>query len=205
MIAVAGLVGAVFCLLTVHATSMIYASLRTVRAWANAWTPPVYLVLSLASGAVLANALAHLCGLARTYDGLALAGLVLAAAVKAAYWRSVAAGVSASTPESATGLGALGRVRLLDPPHTGSNYLMREMGFRIARKHAARLRRVVLVAGFVLPAALTLATMALSGVAAGAAALVAALSAVLGLVVERWLFFAEATHVVTLYYGAESA
>jgi DMSO reductase anchor subunit len=24
-------------------------------------------------------------------------------------------------------------------------------------------------------------------------------------VVERWLFFAEARHVVTLYYGAEAA
>ena len=31
----------------------------------------------------------------------------------------------------------------------------------------------------------------------------AVLSAALGLVVERWLFFAEAKHTVTLYYGAE--
>jgi DMSO reductase anchor subunit len=34
------------------------------------------------------------------------------------------------------------------------------------------------------------------------AAAVAVLSAALGLVVERWLFFAEAKHTVTLYYGA---
>jgi DMSO reductase anchor subunit len=27
----------------------------------------------------------------------------------------------------------------------------------------------------------------------------------LGLVVERWLFFAEAEHVVMLYYGADAA
>jgi DMSO reductase anchor subunit len=31
------------------------------------------------------------------------------------------------------------------------------------------------------------------------------LSGSLGAVVERWLFFAEATHVVTTYYGAEAA
>ena len=30
------------------------------------------------------------------------------------------------------------------------------------------------------------------------------LSAALGLVVERWLFFAEAKHTVMLYYGAET-
>jgi sulfite dehydrogenase (quinone) subunit SoeC len=30
-------------------------------------------------------------------------------------------------------------------------------------------------------------------------------SAGLGLVVERWLFFAEAKHTVTLYYGADAA
>ena len=37
------------------------------------------------------------------------------------------------------------------------------------------------------------------------AATLAVASAALGLVVERWLFFAEAKHTVTLYYGAETA
>jgi hypothetical protein len=32
--------------------------------------------------------------------------------------------------------------------------------------------------------------------------LIAALSAMLGVLIERWLLFAEATHTVTLYYGA---
>jgi DMSO reductase anchor subunit len=27
----------------------------------------------------------------------------------------------------------------------------------------------------------------------------------LGVLIERWLFFAEATHTVTLYYGAQRA
>jgi len=36
-------------------------------------------------------------------------------------------------------------------------------------------------------------------------AVLAALIAVPGLVIERWLFFAEAKHAVTLYYGAETA
>jgi len=39
-------------------------------------------------------------------------------------------------------------------------------------------------------------------VSASAAGLLAAVSGSLGIVIERWLFFAEARHSVTLYYGA---
>ena len=42
-------------------------------------------------------------------------------------------------------------------------------------------------------------------VAAAIGAVLAALIALPGLLVERWLFFAEANHAVTLYYGAEVA
>ena len=94
---------------------------------------------------------------------------------------------------------------LLDPPHTGSNYLMKEMGFQIARKHALKLRRVALSLGFALPLLLTLAAALFSGPLAGLASLLAVISALAGILVERWLFFAEAKHSVTLYYGAAAA
>jgi DMSO reductase anchor subunit len=45
----------------------------------------------------------------------------------------------------------------------------------------------------------------LGGVPGGILAALAVLSAGLGLVVERWLFFAEAKHTVVLYYGADAA
>ncbi len=32
-------------------------------------------------------------------------------------------------------------VRLMEGPHTEENYLMQEMGFKIARKHAQKLRK----------------------------------------------------------------
>jgi DMSO reductase anchor subunit len=78
------------------------------------------------------------------------------------------------------------------------------MGFRIARKHRIRLRLITRVAAFVLPALLTLIALFASGPAAIAAAALAIVSAALGLVVERWLFFAEAKHTVMLYYGADA-
>jgi DMSO reductase anchor subunit len=99
----------------------------------------------------------------------------------------------------------MGQVRLLEPPHTGSNYLMREMGFRVARKHATKLRRIAQIAAFAMPLALLILASLAPPVPATFAAAIAAVSGLAGTLVERWLFFAEAKHSVTLYYGADAA
>ena len=110
-----------------------------------------------------------------------------------------------STVASATALGRRGKVRLLEPPHTEENYLLKEMGFHIARKHRMRLRLIARLAGFAVPASLSLLAPApRRRWPATLSAAMAVLSAALGLVVERWLFFAEAKHTVTLYYGADA-
>lgn len=190
-VAAAGAVGTVYC------TGQIYATLRTIRQWHDPHVVPLYLLLALWSGAVLAAALADFWGAARLPALLALVFGLGALAVKCSYWRAIDHAKPLSTLESATGLGRFGKVRPLDPPHTEENYLLREMGFHIARKHAAKLRKLVLALAFVLPLALLAA-----GFAVGFAvpALLAVLAVAAGLLIERWLFFAEAKHVVTLYY-----
>ena len=55
-----------------------------------------------------------------------------------------------SDQAGATGLGDLGTVRVLEQPTTSQTFVMREMGFEVARKHD-RLRKVTLVVGFLLP------------------------------------------------------
>jgi len=83
------------------------------------------------------------------------------------------------------------------PPHTSENYLQHEMGFVVARRHAAKLRVIALGLGAALPL-LLVGLLPASGAVMG----VALASHVAGVMVERWLFFAEAKHVVSLYYGA---
>ncbi|HAR54561.1 MAG TPA: dibenzothiophene desulfurase, partial [Roseovarius nubinhibens] len=53
-----GLLGAALALVTVFATSMIYAQLRTVPRWKTPLTPALYLSISLAGGALLAGQVA---------------------------------------------------------------------------------------------------------------------------------------------------
>jgi len=187
---------------TVYATAMIYASLKPVRQWRNHWTKAVYLVLALMSGSTLAYACLRGFGYGAWPGGvMALVLIGIGLAVKLGYWWHIDRGASVATAESATGLGFIGKVRPLDPPHTEENYLLKEMGYRVARRHRARLRRITLLAGFALPAALVAIALNLTGWYAGLAACTAATVMLFGLVVERWLFFAEATHTVTLYYG----
>jgi DMSO reductase anchor subunit len=75
------------------------------------------------------------------------------------------------------------------------------MGFSVARRHAAKLRRYACLLGFAGASLMTLLAWLSSGVLAAGLALLAALSGLAGVLIERWLFFAEATHTVTLYYG----
>jgi sulfite dehydrogenase (quinone) subunit SoeC len=197
-----GLLTFLLSLATIACTAMIYASLRPIPTWSNGWTLPAYLMLGLMTGALWLNALALAFGLGTPLQAwIALGLILLAAAAKLGYWHHIDGAAPRSTAESATGLGGFGKVRLLEAPHSGENYLMREMGFRIARKHATKLRRLAVLLGFVLPLLLTLSLLILSSAVGVAVAFLAAISAMVGVFVERWLFFAQARHAVTLYYG----
>jgi len=195
-----GAVAAVLGLVTVGCTAMIYASLKPIRQWHNPHTAADYLIYAVFSGAVLLAALWALWfGAAH---GLAIAALIAAVAAgsaKFAYWHFIDTQKPLVSLASATGLAAFGTVRPLDQPHFAENYVLKEMGYQIARKHAVKLRRIAVTLAFLLPGLLAL--LAALGVAPAVAATAAALCALVGLFVERWLFFAEATHVSTIYYG----
>lgn len=196
-----GVLSALGAAVTVYCTGMIYASLKTIRQWHHPLVTPGYLLFGAFSGAALLAMLAAFWGRAATPAAIAAILGVAGFALKRAYWFSVDAAPPAATAESATGLGFIGKVRPLDPPHTETNYLLREMAFRIGRVHARRLRGIASLAGFAAPAALLLLALATGGAMAGLLALLAAGLAFTGLLAERWLMFAEATHTVAIYYG----
>jgi DMSO reductase anchor subunit len=201
-IAMLGLLAALGAALTVYCTSMIYASLKPVREWHQRLVPPVYLAFALMTGALLLHALLLPFGVERDWVAvLALLATALAFGLKGRYWAAIGRAEAGPTPETATGLGAGGKVRMLEPPHTETNYLLSEMGFRIARKHATKLRWYACLFGGIGTALLTVLALLSRGALASLLALLAALFGLTGVLIERWLFFAEATHTVTLYYG----
>jgi sulfite dehydrogenase (quinone) subunit SoeC len=181
-----GQIGGTLAILTVFTTAMIYTQIKAVPRWHHWLTPVMFLTFALAGGALL--------------SGRPWAPVLLLAvgAVLLALWRigDQAFARVGQTMGSATGLDRLGVPSVLDPAHTAGNYLKREMIFVVGRKHAAKLRKIALALASVLPAILLLLPFGLWGIA------LAAVLHLAGALAARWLFFAEAEHVVGLYYGA---
>ncbi|WP_372834352.1 dimethyl sulfoxide reductase anchor subunit family protein [Puniceibacterium confluentis] len=185
-IAPLGWLGAALSLLTVFTTSMIYAQLKSVPRWYSRWTPVLFLSLSLAGGALLSGRVI-----------MAMVLMLIAGGVQIWWWHrgDGALHASGTTLGTATGLGGRGEVRAFEPPHTGTNYLLREMVYVVARRHVLKLRGLALILMLVLPVALLLLPFH------HISAALAVLCHIAGVLISRWLFFAEAEHVVGLYYG----
>ena len=191
--------------ITVLCTGMIYNSLKPIRQWRSVWTTPIYIMLAGYTGGVLLTLLTLAFDNFRpVFAEFTLMTLALSASAKYLYWRDDSQKRLSPTLVTATGLTRFRELHLFDAPHTESNFVMNEMGYVIARKHADKLRGFVWLVLFALPAvSLCLVLTSTPGHSALAilSASIAALGATAGVAVERWLFFAEATHDSMIYYG----
>jgi DMSO reductase anchor subunit len=186
---------------TTVCTAMIYASLKPIPAWRHPAVPWGYLFLGGYTGGLALASLRALAGGHMDNDVAAL-GMFAAAMLwmfKHNYWRDIDKPVMPPRA-AALGLPRDRTVRVFERPHTEANYLTTEMGYVLARRHATKLRRLALVLLVALPIVALLPVWLFVHVDAAPFLVAAALSALLGAFVERWLFFAEAKHLVTLYY-----
>jgi DMSO reductase anchor subunit len=181
-----GWLGAVGALATVFTTSMIYTQMKTIPRWNMNLTPAMFMSYALAGGALLKGNIE-----------MAITLLAIAGVVQVFTWvmGDKAFENSGTTMATATGLGNIGSVRAFEPPHTGTNYLMREFIHLVGRKHSQKLRIIGVALGIVIPVVLLLLPIG------HWIALIAVASHIAGVLASRWLFFAEAEHVVGLYYG----
>lgn len=187
-------------LATVYCTAMIYASLPPIPAWRHRLVVPVYLGFALFTGGLMLATLASMHG--ATPGGLpALLAIGQALALWAAkrrYWRDIEAPLPATRGDA---IGLPGRTAsVFERPHTEANYITREMAFVVARTHTTWLRRFAVVAFALVPLACLLPVWWFAHLDATPWLALATASAVAGAFVERWLFFAQARHMVTLYY-----
>ena len=182
-----GFLSAFFCVATVFATSMIYAQLKTVPRWNSRITPITFLIFSIAGGALLAGQIS-----------VALPILALAGIIQIVSWilGDKALAKSGTNLATATRLTSnSNEIRSFESPHTGTNYLLQEFAYKVGREHGAKLRIIGIILAFGIP------IIFLSIPFSHFMALLAVISHIVGIFVIRWLFFAQAEHVVGLYYG----
>ncbi|MDA7809578.1 dimethyl sulfoxide reductase anchor subunit [bacterium] len=190
----------ILALVTLFTTSMIYASLKTIRQWNTPMVPALFMAYALISGGLLFLAVDAFFGTLKPQLQAVVMGLVvITLALKLVYffWQGKPQG---ATIQTATGF-SQASVRLLDAGHSAPTFLNREFGYQVAADQLLRLRIIMTLVTFIVPLALVYCVF---GGLVGAELLgLAWLIMMAGLLLERWLFFAEARHVVRLYQGEQ--
>ena len=193
-----GLAGILLCAALFVCTGMIYACLRFLQEWHTPLTVCNFIVLGLASGCMLAAALGAIAwpAAAIPFGGAALAltlsGLILRASILARNARLK----PKSTLQSATGLKQR-RLVQISQGMTGGSYGAHAFFHGRGTGTLRWVKWAFLSLGFVLPAAFSVLAWVSSRPAWFIAAFVLQY---LGLVAERWFFFAQARHPQNLYY-----
>ncbi len=177
---------------TVFCTAKIYHCLKTVPAWQHKSVLPIYLLTSIYTGGLW---LASIFAIWTFAPVLALLALILLW-LMTRYWKNNDQSLAISR-SSALGLLEERTVNVFENPHTEANYITKEMVHVLARKHSMQLRKFCGLFGFITPLIACLLAWILHQPWLYS---VAAISGMCGVFIGRWLFFAEAKHVVSLYY-----
>ena len=173
-------------LFTIFTTSMIYAQLKTVPSWNNMLTPAIFIFAGLAGGSIL------------LMDYASLVLLLIFGVLQVLFWYNADQSFIYKETSVGTALGYSKNedIRSFDVAHTSRNYLLNEMVYKVARKHAIKIRYISFFSAFVLPTSLILMFPGNFSVSV----LVIGIHFV-GIYFSRWLFFAEAKHSVSFYYN----
>jgi len=197
---VLGVIGTVLAFALYICTAMIYACLPFLREWHSPLTVFNYILLGGASGFTLAAVFATTSApeLTRFFAGWALIITLLAFVSRAASLRRNSRLKPKSTLQTAIGI-KHPRIVQKSAGFMGGSFNTREFFHGKSRATLRAVKWVFLIAVFALPAVL-LATGLWSNYP-GALPLALALQ-YLGLLAERWFFFAQANHPQNLYYQA---
>jgi DMSO reductase anchor subunit len=187
------------CIALFVCTAMIYASVRFLQEWASPLTLINYLLLGCASGLMLATLLAAASGVSTLIQPYAL----MAAGFTSLAWgtRSLSLVRNAGLKSKSTLQSAIGikhpRIVQKAQGFMGGSFNTREFFHGQSAELLLTVKWSFLLLTFPLP----LAFMALGVIAASTEMLfIAFATQYLGLLAERWFFFAQANHPQNLYY-----
>ena len=193
-----GSITALACLALYICTGMIYVSIRFLQEWASPLTVVNYLLLGCASGATLATAVAAFAagGLVSGYAKIAIVLTLLALFTRGASLYRNARLKPKSTLQTAIGI-KHPRIVQKAQGFMGGSFNTREYFHGRSIAMLKSVKWVFLVMAFLLPILLVSA-----GVNNASATLLVLSFIVqyIGLIAERWFFFAQANHPQNLYY-----
>lgn len=195
---VLGAAGTLLCFVLFICTGMIYACIKFLQEWATPLTVINYILLGCASGGTFAAAFAAMTGsaLVRVFSSWAVALTLAALCTRAASLIRNSRLRPKSSLQTAIGI-KHPRIVQKAQGFMGGSFNTREFFHGRALPLLRAVKWGFLVLAFPVPAALLLAGAAL---ASGPLLVLAFMVQYLGLIAERWFFFAQANHPQNLYY-----
>ncbi|MEM6441332.1 MAG: dibenzothiophene desulfurase [Pseudomonadota bacterium] len=180
-----GATAALLAVATVVSTAMAHARLTEAPRWAHWSTPALFLSMALAGGALLAG---------ETILGAIL--LTVGLGLQLLNWRKGDEAAAAEALGADADPGAAGDLGRSEGADAGRAPFENDMIGRVGRGRSASLRRIAVILGYAIPAVVffTLESWPMKHWAAG----LALMCHVAGVLCSRWLFYAEAGHVVGL-------
>jgi DMSO reductase anchor subunit len=193
-----GMLGVLGAIVLFICTAMIYASLRFLQEWHSPLTVANFILFGLASGFTLAAAFSAWSGveLVAFYGVWAVIFTLLAAVTRGFSMYRNARIKHKSTPQTAIGVRHT-KIRQKSMGFMGGSFNTREFFHGAGAGTIALVKIFFAVAVFLVPVILLGAANAMQSAYLPMLAFVVQF---LGLMVERWYFFAEARHPQNLYY-----
>ena len=193
----------IFGLTIIYCTGMIYACLKTIPQWNTLLTPINYISIGFFLGGLIFFFILDFYNYDMDlYKFYLLFIILFSFTLKILYYfkiKSPRYNIRQAT-NAAIKLKET-NVRLLDVGHTGSTFLTDEFGYKVKEKKLFVVKLFSMIGGFLIPFFLMYVH---SFIYENHIICLSAISfAFMGMVAERWLFFAQAKHVVNLYHGSQ--
>ena len=197
---VVGVVGVASSMVLFLCTGMIYACIRFLQEWATPLTVVNFTMFGLASGFTVATAYAIYAApsLVNMFGGWAIVFLVVAALTRLSSLIRNARIKPKSTPTSAIGI-RHSKIKQIAQGAMGGSFNTKEYFHGQTDFVMQAVKWSFLVMVFVLPVILLVAGLATK---VAVIFVIAAVVQYIGLILERWFFFAQANHPQNIYYQA---
>ena len=192
----------IFSLLTIFCTGQMYATLKTIPSWNNSLVTPIYIFNGITVGSLFVYSINFYFNYSTfLYEKFIIITIILNLLLKISYWILIRQKTDTNI-QTAVGIKSK-NISFFEGPHTGKNYLTTEMINKSNNKNNNFLRLTFCILTFIIPLYMInqYSTLVADQFILKLSMIFVFILALVGMIIERYLFFIQSKHVVGLYYG----
>ena len=192
----------IFSLLTIFCTGQMYATLKTIPSWNNSLVTPIYIFNGITVGSLFVYSINFYFNYnIFLYEKFIIITITINLLLKISYWILIRQKTNTNI-QTAVGIKSKD-ISFFEGPHTGKNYLTTEMINKSNNKNNNFLRLTFCILTFIIPLYMInqYSTLIVDQFILKLSMIFVFILALVGMIIERYLFFIQSKHVVGLYYG----